>query len=167
MRKSILATAFLGTAILAGGLGAVASHEAAPGGRFGHSPMGKLIMARMGRMMTLKAELDLTDAQKEAIKSTVQSHKSELANAIKPAVEAHRALRDRVLADSPDDASIRKAADDMGKKIGDAAVVIAKVKAEAAEKAKLTPEQKKKIDAFRTANDESVDEFLAKVGKAE
>jgi Spy/CpxP family protein refolding chaperone len=163
MRKTLLCTAFLGTALLAGGMGAAAAHEAGPGHRFGNSPIGRLIMARMGRAITLKAELNLTDEQQQAIKQTLQSHKADLAAAIKPAVDAHRALRDKVLSDTPDDASIRKAADELGKKIGDAAVEIAKVKTEVAKNAKLTAEQKKKIEEFRTANDASVDEFFAKL----
>jgi len=163
MRKTLLCTAFLGTALLAGGLGAAAGHEAGPGHRFGNSPIGRLIMARIGRAMTLRAELNLTDEQQQAIKTTLQSHKSDLAAAIKPAVDAHRALRDKVLSDTPDDASIRRAADDLGKKVGDAALEIAKVETEVAQNAKLTPEQKKKIEEFRTANDASVDEFFAKL----
>ena len=163
MRKSLLLTSFLGTALLAGGLGAAASNHGPMNGRFGQSPIGRLIMARMGRAMTLKAELNLTDQQRDAIKETLATHKQELAAAVKPAVNAHRALRDRVLADSADDAAIRKAADDLGKRIGDAALVIAKVKAEAATKANLTPEQKKKIEDFRSANDASVDEFFAQM----
>ena len=166
MKKTLLATSFLGTALLAGGLGAAAANQT-PSHRFGNTPIGRLIMARMGRMMTLKAELNLSDAQRDAIKETIQSHKSDLASAIKPAVDAHRVLRDKVMADTPDDASIRKAADDLGKKIGDAAVAIAKVKSEAAGKANLTPDQKKKLEDFRAANDASVDEFITKMEKPE
>lgn len=166
MKKMLLATSFLGTALLAGGLGVAAANQT-PGHRFGNSPLGRLVMAHMGRMMTLKAELNLTDSQRDAIKETVKSHKSDLATAIKPAVDAHRVLRDKVMSDTPDDASIRKAAADLGKKIGDAAVAIAKVKSEAAGKANLTQDQKTKLEDFRAANDASVDEFLTKLEKPE
>jgi len=166
MRKSLLLTSFLGTAILAGGLGAAANSEHGPMHRFGESPFGRLIMARMGRAMTLRAELDLTDAQRDAIRDTLKADKQELAAALKPAVDAHRVLRDAVLADKTDDTAIRKAADDLGKKIGDAAVEIAKVKTEIASKANLTSEQMKKINDFRAANDASVDEFFDKIQNA-
>jgi Spy/CpxP family protein refolding chaperone len=117
--------------------------------------------------MTLRAELNLTDQQRDAIKSAMQTHKQEILAAVKPAIDAKRTLRDAVLAEKSDDAAIRKAADDLGKKVGDAAVVIARVKSDVASKANLTPEQMKKIADFRAENDASTDNLLKELGGAQ
>ncbi len=62
---------------------------------------------------------------------------------LKPVAEKRRALRDATLAENPNEATIRDAADELGKAIGDAAVVGSKIKAEIHKV--LTPEQQEKI----------------------
>jgi Spy/CpxP family protein refolding chaperone len=167
MRKLFVTMFVLVLMLVAGGIGAAAARPEGPGmGPHGpRGPLARLIQAARGRAMTLHAELNLTEEQHAAIKGAILSHKQELATAIQPAITARRALRDAVLADKTDDAAIQKAAQDLGKKVGDAAVVIAKVKADVLSKVNLTPEQKSKIDAFIKANDASVDEFFSKVGE--
>lgn len=172
MRKSLWCAAFLGIGLLAGAVGVSAAAPATnasggPDGRWGRGPIARFIQARMGRAMTLRAELNLTDQQRDAIKTAMQSHKQEIVAAVKPAIDAKRTLRDAVLADKSDDAAIRKAADDLGKKVGDAAVVIARVKSDVASKANLTPEQMKKIADFRAENDASTDNLLKELGGAQ
>jgi Spy/CpxP family protein refolding chaperone len=171
MRKSIVCAAFLGIGLLAGAVGVSAAAPATsasggPEGKWGHGPIAHFLQARMGRAMTLRAELNLTDQQRDAIKTAMQSHKQEVVTAVKPVVDAKRALRDAVLAEKSDDSAIRKAADDLGKKVADAAVVIAKVKADVASKANLTPEQMKKIADFRAENDSSTDNLLKDLGSS-
>jgi Spy/CpxP family protein refolding chaperone len=167
MRKTLLISSILIATLT---LGAIAARppQRGPGGPGGpgmHRPMGplaRLMLAHRGRLMTLHAELNLTDEQRTAIRDTILSHKSELATAVKPAIEAQRALRDAVLAEKTDDGS---AAQNLGAKVGDAAATIAKVKADVIAKANLTPEQQKKVKDFIAASDASVDEFLSKVAE--
>jgi Spy/CpxP family protein refolding chaperone len=164
MRKSFVLLTVLGVAIAAGGAGvAVGANGGHVAQRFADTRIGKLIMGRLGRAMTLRSELNLTDQQREAIRQVLQEHRKEIAQAIKPVVQARRDLRSDVTADAPDEAAIHTAADELGKELGDAAVVLAKVKTELKEKANLTPDQLKKIDDFRNANDKSVDEMFQQV----
>src|SRR5678809_1243514 len=101
MRKALLICGALTLILISGALGAAAARpgRAGPGGPDGtpHGPLARLMMAARGRAMTLHAELDLTDQQRDAVKQTILAHKSDLAAAIQPAVAAHRALRDAVL----------------------------------------------------------------------
>jgi Spy/CpxP family protein refolding chaperone len=115
-------------------------------------------------MLTLRSELQLTDEQREQIKTIVQSHKQEIVTVAKPVVAKHRTLRDAVLADSADEKAIRSAADDLGHSIGDAAVLAAKIKGEVHKV--LTTEQQGKIDDFRKHADAAVDEFIQQVSQA-
>jgi Spy/CpxP family protein refolding chaperone len=160
IRKRILA-GVLGLGLISGS--AVALKAAGPGdadGRPGKGPLARLLMGRIGRGMELRSELNLTKEQEEAIHSTMAAHKQELAKAMAPVVDKGRALHEAVLADQTDDKAIHAAADDLGKVIGDAAVVIAKVKKEVKANAKLTDEQVKQIKEFRAKNEASVDKFL-------
>jgi Spy/CpxP family protein refolding chaperone len=166
MKKSLICISVLGFALLAGGAGAVAVSTAAgtaPMQKLRDTAVGRLIMGRLGRLMALRADLNLSDAQRTAVRETLQAHKKEIARAVKPVAEQKRALRDAVLAEKPDDAAIHKAADELGHRIGDAAVVLSKVKGELVNKANLTPDQMKKLGEFRSANDASLDEFFAQV----
>jgi Spy/CpxP family protein refolding chaperone len=80
--------------------------------------------------MVLRSELNLTDAQKAKIKDTVAAKKPEIARVAQGVWEKRTALADAVLADRPDEQAIRKAADELGKAIGDAAVLASKVAGE-------------------------------------
>lgn len=165
MRKSFWVASVLGLGIVVGSAALYAAPAGGEGAGGGYGVIGRMIRAQIGRAMTLKAELNLTDAQRGAIRESLKSHKSEIAGALKPVVEARRELRDAVLAEKTDDAAIRKAADDLGKRIGDAAVVMAKVKADVMDKAQLTPEQVEKIADFRAESDASIDNFLSEAAQ--
>jgi Spy/CpxP family protein refolding chaperone len=161
----------IGFSVCAGGAGLAAGAATAPGSavpqRLADTRLGKLVMGRIGRGMVLRSELDLTDAQRDAIKQTLQSHKKEIKQAVQPVVEKRRALREAVLADKPDDAAIRKSAIELGSAIGDAGVTLAKIKSEVKTKANLTPEQVKKLNEFRSENDAAIDQLLAEIDKAQ
>ena len=106
------------------------------------------------------AELNLTEAQREAIHDTLITRRFDIAAAIKPVIESKAALHNAFLADDPDDAAIRTAAAGLGKSIGDAAVVLADIKVEAFDSAQLTAEQLQKLAQFRAKADASVDTLL-------
>jgi Spy/CpxP family protein refolding chaperone len=121
-------------------------------------PLRMFLSGQFGRLLELRSELELTTEQRTQIRDVVKNHRAEIAVALQPVVERRRALREATLAANVDEAAIRTAATDLGKAIGDAAVVGAKVKAEV--RAVLTPEQQKKLDEFRGESDAAIDSFL-------
>lgn len=127
------------------------------------SALGKLITANLGRLMTLRSELNLTDEQKTKIHDAFKGHKKEIAAEAKQLFAKRNVLRDLVLSGSTDEAAIRKAADDLGKEIGNAAVLGVKVRDEVAPV--LTDEQRAKIKKTKMEVDESVMSFLDKAAK--
>jgi len=126
-------------------------------------PLRSFIQGQIGRLMTLRSELDVTAEQRDAIRKIVENHRSEIVAVAKPIVEKKRALRDATLAKEPSDTAIRSAANDLGKAIGDAAVLASKVKGEVAKV--LTPEQIQKVEAFRDQSDSAVDGLIQKFAK--
>lgn len=146
--------------VFAGGAGLTGLATAAP---LGHDvpearPLRMLVSGQFGRLLTLRSELGISSEQREEIRGIVKSHKQELAAALKPVAEKRRALRDATLAENANEAAIRTAADELGKAIGDAAVVGSKIKAEVREV--LTPEQREKVTQFREQSESAVDRFF-------
>jgi Spy/CpxP family protein refolding chaperone len=146
--------------VLAGGVGV---SGLAAGGPLGDDvpeagPLRMLVSGQFGRLLTLRSELGITTEQREQIRGIVKSHRQEIAAALKPVADKRRALRDATLAEDANQAAIRAAADELGKAIGDAAVVGSKVKVEVREV--LTPEQREKITEFRQQSETAVDKFL-------
>jgi len=121
-------------------------------------PLRMLVSGQFGRLLTLRSELDVTTEQRQQIRGIVKNHRQEIAAALKPVAEKRRALRDATLAENANEAAIYAAADELGKAIGDAAVVGAKIKAEI--RPVLTPEQREKIEQFRQQSETAVDKFL-------
>jgi len=157
MKKRTIATLMLvGVSIC--GLGAAAAPRML--GHDGARPLRMFLQGQIGRMMTLRSELDVTSEQRDAIKKIVDGHRSEIVAVAKPIVEKRRALREATLAQEPNEEAIRTAANDLGKSIGDAAVLASKVKGEVAKV--LTPDQIHKIKSFRQESESSVDSFIEK-----
>ena len=125
-------------------------------------PFVRFIRGEIGRFMVLRSQLDLTDAQRDQIKTILQAHKAEIVQVIQPIVEKRRALRDAVCAPNPDEQAIRTASDDLGKAIGDAAVLASKLKQQIAPI--LTDEQRQQIHDFRSQSDNAVDDLLNQLG---
>ena len=156
--KRLMIGACLLASLLAVGTGV--SVGAGPGAADdgGAHPLRNLLTGELGRVLTLRSELNVTDEQRAEIKKIVVSHRSEIAAVAKPIVEKRRALREATLAENPNESTIRAAANDLGKSIGDAAVLASKVKPEVFKV--LTPEQQKKVENFRADSDSAVDRFL-------
>lgn len=133
--------------------------------RWADTPLHKLISGHIGRWMVLRSELNVSGEQKAKIKEVVQSQKPEIATAAKAVWEKHVALRSAVLADQPDEQVIRKASDDLGKAIGDAAVLASKVAGQV--KPILTTEQREKIKQFRQECETSTAGFFERSAKAQ
>ena len=134
-------------------------------GKWAGSPLGRLISGHIGRLLVLHSELNLTDQQKAKIHETVVAKKPEIAKAAKAVWEKRTTLVDAVLADQPDEQAIRKAADDLGKTIGDAAVLASKVAGEV--RPALTSEQRELIRKCRLDCRKATATFFQQATKAE
>jgi Spy/CpxP family protein refolding chaperone len=166
MKAGIIGTCVL-AALLAGGAGVTGI---ATGGPLGDDvpearPLRMLFSGQVGRLLTLRSELDLSAEQRGEIRDVFKNHKQELATAMKPVAAKRRALRDATLAEQTNEATIRQAADELGKAIGDAAVVGAEIRSEIHQV--LTPEQRARVSQFREQSDSAVDHFLDDAAKPE
>ena len=133
----------------------------APSTQRSDRPFMRFIRGEIGRWMVLRSQLDLSDDQKQQIGAILQAHKAEIVQVVQPIVDKRRALRDAVIAANPDEQAIRAAADDLGKSIGDAAVLASKIKQQIAPI--LTDEQRQDIQDFRSQTDRAVDDFFSKM----
>ena len=118
------------------------------GRRLGQSPMGTGggRMGPMGLIGPMVARLGLTDAQKDQVKSIVQSHADEFTALRTRGAAARKALEAAVMADTIDDATIRQKSADVAAVDADAAVLGAHVRAEVFQV--LTPDQQAKAKAM-------------------
>lgn len=126
-------------------------------------PIARLITGNIGRLLVLRSELNVTYAQRRQIAGVLKSHRQEIAPVAKAIVEKKRALREAVVLKPGDDQAIRKAADDLGKAIGDAAVVASRVIGEA--KGALTADQLERIRDFRAGCDKAEMGWVAQIAQ--
>jgi protein CpxP len=142
IRKSVLAGAGIAVLAAAGLVAGRLSAGAFPGS-VGHPRSGfaPRVFARIARA------LDLSDDQKSQIKAILKAHASEIEAQIRASAAARSAVHDAVLAQPPDEAAIRAAAQNFGQVHADGAVLFAKVRAEI--QPILTEPQRAKIQRFR------------------
>ena len=131
------------------------------GGRHFDGPLGRMCRSHVGRMMTLRAELDLTEEQHEALRQLLHDHKEEIEPVAKEMVKSKRALRDAVLSEDADEREIREAAADLSDALGDAAVLASKLADEA--RGILTQKQVDLLQECMEEQDKSADKWLGKV----
>jgi protein CpxP len=103
-------------------------------------PMGGMMLPGLG-------QLNLTDAQKEQVRTAVQSHRDAFKAIADRAIAAREALGDAVTADTFDESAIRAKAGEVAAVELDVALLRAKVYAEVF--ALLTPEQQAKAKQLR------------------
>jgi Spy/CpxP family protein refolding chaperone len=120
---------------------------------FGVPPIARLIVGNIGRFLVLKPELNITPEQRSKIAATVKSHRDEIRPVAKNVPEKRAALRETVLASPRNEESIRKAANDLAKAIGDSSVLASKVVAEV--RTTLTSHQMERIRKFRMESDKA------------
>ena len=125
-----------------------------PPWRGGDSPIAKFVQGRIGRMLVLRSELDISPKQRQQLIAKLKPHREDVLKAVKSVHAARTELASAVTADSTDESAIRTAAEKLGTEIGNAAVVMSGVVADAREV--LTDEQVKQI---RDARADSVDAF--------
>jgi hypothetical protein len=131
---------------------------------FRDGPLANLIRGQVGRWMVLRSELHLSPEQKQQLRATLSSHKKEIAQTVDSVVVKRQALRDAVLAEK-DEETIRAAAGDLGKVLGDAAVKASKLHHELKTKVQWTEEQAARLKAFRAESDAALMRFLTEAEK--
>lgn len=153
------------TAAVAAPLAATTATGFAEGPRLAQSPVGRLILGNLGRLMVLRSELDVTDQQRDEIRQALSAHKSEIVAEAKSVWQKRTALRAAVTAEKPDEKAIRQAADELGAAIGDAAVLAARIRGEVAPV--FTDAQKAKIRTCRQECNDAVDQLFTQLTEVE
>lgn len=174
MKKKMLVVGLVALALAVGG----ATHYAMAGpgisrGMLGahggpglaDKPVARLIQSVIGRKLILRSKMNVTDEQREKIRGIVESHKPRIVQAVKPIVTSKRALSEAVSAETTDQAAIRAACDQLGRSLGDAAVLGAQVRKEVL--AVLTDDQRRLLDTFRSEVTSDVDAWLAELSSGE
>jgi Spy/CpxP family protein refolding chaperone len=137
-----------------------ASGASAGPGEYGKRPILNFIRNHFHQAWEMRSKLNLSEEQKASIRETVVGHKAEIVNMFKEVGKKRQALRDAVLAETPNELTIRAAADDLGKAIGDAAVKASKIASDV--RKDLTAEQLEKIRKFREKQRAEFDKALDK-----
>jgi len=122
------------------------------------TPLGKLISGQIGRLMVLRSELNITAEQRAKIRETLLAQKPEMAKTAKAVWEKRLALRHAVLTSPADEQVIRKASDDLGKAIGEAAMLASKLAGEV--RPILTSEQRELIKKCAGECEQSTAKFF-------
>jgi Spy/CpxP family protein refolding chaperone len=161
VRRKLMVGLLVG--VMAMGLGAAAAHDYGHGEWMHRGPLGKLITGVVGRWMVLRSEMDLTDQQRRDIRKAVAPYRADLLKNAHGVWEKRNALRDAVLAEKPSEEAIRKAASDLGKQIGDMAVLMSKVKGDVAPV--MTNDQRALVHKFIKDNDGAFEKFFDEASK--
>lgn len=164
MRRTWKTTLVIGavlSAMLVGG--ALAGEDAGDGlghgRRFGR--LRKFAEGGMGHFRKMLEELDLSSEQKVRIAAIIKTCKPEGLKLLNEGKEKRRKMVDLAL-EGAGEGAIRRAANDLGKTIGDGAVLRSKVHKEIYDV--LTPEQRETADKFREKHRARVDKFLDEAG---
>lgn len=165
--KSIVAVVLIGalavtaTAFAAGRFNPSVSNTVAARVQDGEQPTGparQFVRQTLRKLIGLRAQLGITDEQREEIRAVVLEYKDDLVPAIKEVVLRRQALREAVLADEADPETIRAAAEEVGYALGEAGVVISDIAAEV--RPILTEDQQYILLEFRTERQEALMNML-------
>lgn len=160
-RGLLCGTLLVGAIVGMGAANAPHGEEFGPFGGPHHppGPLGRLFMGKMGRLMVLRSEMNLTEDQHGQLKKIMLENRKDVGPHLGKIAMSLRGLRDAVLADEPNEANIRKAAEVHANAVADAAVTISKVAQQG--KKVLTEEQKGLVKKFFADNDAAMDKFMA------
>jgi len=156
-----LLAGLVATTAVAGPMAASTAAKFKPGHQLAQTPLGRLILGNVGRLMVLRSELNATDQQRDQVRRVLESHQAQIARQAKNVWTKRIALRDAVMGDSSDEKAVRQAADELGDAIGDAAVLAARLRGEL--EPVFSDEQKERVDACRRECDKAVERFFAEV----
>lgn len=132
-----------------------------PGGRTSglrDTPLGQTISGCIGRLMTLRSDLNVTTEQREKVREVIGNHKAEIASTVKSVRDQRVALRDLARTGTASDAQIKAAADALGQAISDAAVKAVQLHSELAPI--LDKDQRATVGEFLEKNDAAINAFL-------
>jgi protein CpxP len=120
------------------------------GGRGGFGPSGGRdgVLGLLEPLGPMAQRLNLSDAQKDRLKSIKASHQADRKALDAQALAAHQALEAAVAADTFDETTIRSRASDVAAVEGDLAVTRARIRAEVLQV--LTPEQQAQLKRIQT-----------------
>ncbi len=135
----------------------------AAGWRGPNSPIGRMLSGNVGRLLALRADLNVTDAQREQIRGILSEHRQEIVSTLRTVRTQRLALRDAVLANSPEESKIRAQASQLGQAIAEAAVKASRLRGQIGPI--LTPEQRGRIGQFRAECDVSIERLLEAAGQ--
>ena len=146
------AVVLVAVAALTGAVGVGLSAQMGPGrGADRQGPQGPCMMGGPGGPMGLPGfalrGLDLSDAQHEQLRAIAEKHRDALMASGEKVMDARRGLHDAVVAETPDEATIRQKAAELGTAEAAAAVLRATVRTEAL--SVLTPEQQQTMKERR------------------
>lgn len=164
LRRKLVVGLIAGPVVAAAAVVAIAA-EGGTGHSLKDTALGRLISGCVGRMMVLRSELDLSEPQRQQIRTILTSHRQEIQKQAEAVWQKRTALRNKVLSPGSDEQEIRKAANDMAQQIGDAAVLASKLRNEIAPL--LNETQQKRIQKYFAENGEAVEKFFANASKAE
>jgi Spy/CpxP family protein refolding chaperone len=156
----------LAVILLTGGIGAAAAER---NGNFSQnaawrdSPLGKLIQGQFGRILTLRSELNLTPEQRSQIRQIVQDNKQQIAQLASMIIEQRRTLRDLASDANANEKTIRQVADQMGKMIGDAAILAGQLRQKVL--AVMTDEQRVLLANAQADREGAVDRWLKEIAQ--
>jgi Spy/CpxP family protein refolding chaperone len=119
---------------------------------------GWMAMGHMYRMNMLFDELGITGDQRVALKKLFKEHRKDIQPLSEGVMIKGRALRELILAGTPDQAAIRQASAELGNAIADAAVQASVLAKEA--RSILTPEQLEQFKEMRQHRQKVFDETL-------
>ena len=119
---------------------------------------GGMAMGHMYRMNVWLDELGITGDQRVALKKLFKEHHKDIQPPAKSMIIKGRALRELILAETPDPAAIRQASAELGNAIADAAVRASVLAKEA--RSILTPEQVEQFKEMRQHRQKVFDETL-------
>ena len=118
----------------------------------------RLALGHKYRMNMLFDELGVTDDQRVALKKLFKEHRKDLQSSMESVRAKGRALRELVLAETPNQAAIRETAADLANTIGDLAVQASTLAKEA--RSILTPEQVERLKEILQRRQKVFDETL-------
>lgn len=150
--------------ILTAGLGAAAAPsevKTAAANALSDTPLGRLFQGQVGRMLTLRSQLNLSDEQRDQIRQIIADHKPELAKAAKQIVTQRRAIRDAVIRPDHSEADIRKAAENISQTITQTALLAGQIREKVF--AVLTVQQVQLIEKAMLDRQQAVDQWLDEI----
>jgi Spy/CpxP family protein refolding chaperone len=122
-----------------------------------HSADG-MALGRMYRMNRVFDELGLTEDQRVALKQLFVEHRKDLQPSVGEVKARGKVLKELIMAETPDEAAIRKASVDLGSAIAEASVQISALAKEV--RLILTPEQVEKAKELRQRRQQVFHETL-------